>query len=129
MKTKEVSRKPQADVVMECVACHSRFGFNHKTMFEQALPSPNFTVTEGLIVCPYCGNKIHCYYMSEYTRHLLGKVKIAVLRWHKEKSDHSYKDYQKIHMTYKKHFDRDQVKYKELMEERQENGKITTTNS
>lgn len=112
----EVSRKPQADVVMECVACKSRFGFNKDTMLETALPYPHLTVTEGLIVCPACGNKIHCYYMSERTRYLLGKVKIAILRWHETRTLPVYKDYEKAHKVYKNSYDRDQIRYKEIME-------------
>lgn len=124
--TKESARNPDPDVKIRCENCHKEYTFSEKSIIEVALPMPYPTVVEGLLLCPHCGKKNHTYYMSEQLRFQLVRLKKAIADWHNTKTSESFARYETLHTAYKNNFDRDQEKYKKVMELKDKDGAETT---
>lgn len=122
MNTKETARNTNPDVTIKCVCCSKEYMLSSTTIKEEALPRPHNTTVEGFIICPHCGHKSHTYFMSEYLRFELEKLRQAIALWHETKTNAAYCRYQKLHKQYQRNFDKQQLKYKEIVARGEKHG-------
>jgi len=103
------------DTLIECPNCYTKHTFKVLGTERAATPLED-GLTEGLLVCPECGNETHCYWMSRELREERAKIfgTIGVLA--KRRTPINFQRIKELREKYKILFDIEQAKYKEIAE-------------
>jgi DNA-directed RNA polymerase subunit RPC12/RpoP len=125
MPIQEFPKNPVIKAKVKCVPCGKSFDIN-EMLKEEALPHPHAGVTEGFLLCPNCGHKVHSFYMPESLRHDQSLLKKAVLRWQNERSISAWTEYVRRQRIFTHNFDRVQEKYKVVFAEEAESEQEST---
>lgn len=119
--TKEYAKNPNPPMEVECSKC--KYTAPLKDMMrEEQMPEPYQTTVEGFLLCPQCGQRSHCYYMTESLRFNQEMLAKALARWHREKSDAAWREYERRQRVFQNNFDTVQKRYKGLLEKEAEDG-------
>lgn len=93
----------------------------HEDLFKQAvqespLPFPHSNIVEGVIVCSNCQERTHIYYLSSELKVARAKLERAAMSYQRLKTQKNLIHLNKTRDEYSKMFDKEQEKYKEILE-------------
>lgn len=114
IQTQEYAKQPDARVKMRCSNCH-KIHYVDSMLQEEPLFSPHETTVEGLLVCPSCGFRQHCYYLTESLRFRQQRLAELLNTWHMTKKSKDWTAYRKYQSSYQEAFDKTQAKYAEIV--------------